>query len=55
MSNQLAAAPALPNCKNRVFSRRFRDPVRAPKNENRVPRIRENFVYVIECETHLII
>jgi len=29
--------------KTRVFLRHFRDPIRVPRIENRVPRIRENY------------
>jgi len=29
-------------CINQGFLRRFRDPIRVPRIENRVPRIREN-------------
>ena len=42
------------NCA-RIFLRHFRDRIRVPKNENWVPRIRENYVSVIECKTYLVI
>jgi len=34
---------AMSNSFKQVVLRRFRDPVRVPRNSNRVPRIRENY------------
>ena len=36
---------------SRVFLRRFRDPIRVPRIENRVPRIKENYHRVPEIRS----